>query len=269
MKFLINKDFEAIRCGDFVRADSSNGEFIYDTDDSEALTVSQLSEIADAQGFEIHQKKKTEFQKELNKLLEELDLPTQDTPTETEKVEEIVKRGFENDKSDDEMLIEMVTSGVSFRRAGKLFKDTVERLGLRVSLKDVKEVANEYLEDVRFSPTTYDEVEAAVADLVKNVEGATYKQARLAVRKFAKDNEIALPKPEKSRRGAIGFKNTVFEWILEHPKATIDQLGKFGESKGKDKEKIERQFGPILVLCQKFADKVAPQENATEDEAAE
>lgn len=253
-RYILNADFKVIRKGEFAIPEKE-GEFLYSTADQN-FTMGQLQSIAEMNKLHVVGKKKADYQTNLNLELEKMENVTeQNGPSQTEIAEKIIRAGIEAGKSDDEMIVEIIQSGVSFRTAGNLFKTTLEKLGIRASTKAVKETAAEILEEMEFAPETFADVEKAISEILEKVEGAEYKQAFLAIRNYAKENEIELPAKPKGKRGATGFKGKLYNWILENPEGTKEQLGEFAESLGKDAEKIIKAFFPVLQLCQKFAAK--------------
>lgn len=256
MKYLISKNFKIVRKGTHVTADESRGEWIYDTD-VDKLEAGQLQELAESNKLKPVGKKASKYRKSLHEAMETMEnVAEQNGPTQTEIVDKIVQEGHAAGKTEDDMLIQIVQAGISFRRAGKMFKETIERLGLRTSVKDVKELAQKLLAELDFKPTTYAEFEKAVdVVLEKSPEGAERGQAVAAVKAYAKSKEIELPKRPKGQRGAIGFKGDAFKWILDNPNATEADLTAYLNSKGKDPEKVLKRFVPVMELCKKFATK--------------
>lgn len=250
MKYLLTSNFKVARKGSHVTA--TGNDFIYDSE-SDELSLGQLQEIAEANKLKVVGKKKAEYQSNLNEALSKMEnVAEQNGPTQTEIVDQIVKDGHAAGKSDDDMLIEIVKAGISFRRAGKMFKETFERLGLRTSVKDVKEIAAKLLAELNWKPETYSDVEQAVSKvLAKSPEGAEKGQAIAAVKAYAKANEFELPKRPKGARGAIGFKGDAYEWILANQNATKEELAAYLESKGKNVDAYVKSLWPVVELVRK------------------
>lgn len=256
MKYLINSNFKVTRKGSHITASADAGEWIYDTEQTEQVTAAQLQEIAKANKLKAVGKKKSEYIQSLNEEIEKMStVPEQNGPTQTEIVDEIVRDGFAAGLADDDMMIKIISAGVGFKRAAKMFKDSVERQGLRTSTQDVKKTAAELLAELDFKPASYDEVEAAVEKIMKKVEGAQRGQAMVAIKAYAKENEVVLPKREKGKRGAVGFRGQFYDWVLANPTAGEDELVAFLNKEGKDPEKLVKRFLPILQLCQRFTKK--------------
>jgi len=254
MKYLLSAEFKVMRRGEFVEADTSVGEFIYDTE-GEAVSNGVAHEIADNNALTVSKKlKKEDYINALNEELSKMEVSEQNTPTESQRVLQIVKDGYDAGKNDDAILIEIVTAGISFKKAAKLFKQSVESLGLRVSTKDVVTQANEILAAIDFAPTTQADVDAAVAAITSKVEKVEAKQALAAIRKYAKTNEITLPEKPKGQRGATaghGFRNKAFDWIKANPEAKEADFVAWVAAEGKP-EPIQKRLAGIFVLVHEF-----------------
>lgn len=264
MNYLLNNNFKILRKGSHVVANEKVGEFLYD-DENTDFEIGILKEIAEANGLQCSGKKKSQYQQSLNEALKMLDVAEQNGPTETEKVEKIVQAGFDAGHDDDTMMIAIVQAGISFRRASRMFKDAVEKLGLRVGVKDVKEVARKLLAEMDFNPQSYGEIQKVAEKLVSEVEGSTAAQAMVAIKSYAKENEIALPKREKGSKKAgpsegSGFKYKVMAWILENPNFDTENMEGFksflAENERTEEKEISayvRRYVPIVKFARQFA----------------
>lgn len=258
MKYLCRQTGEVLRKGDFVKADKSVCEFIFDTESNE-ITVKTLQLIAQSNKIRVTAKTKADYLKQITEALDKMnDIAQQNEQTKTELVEQIVRDGFENGRDDDSIMIAIVHAGVSFRAAGKLFKEAVEKLGYRTSTKDVKALAQKLLAEIEFKGETADEVERAI-NLVHSQAGENVErgQAVSAVKHYAKVNEITLAMPSKAQTGAGGFRGRVYQFILDNPQATESELRVFLSKGEKDADKLLKHYSPILKLCRKFANKHA------------
>jgi hypothetical protein len=236
MKYLIKENFKAVRCGRFVVADESEGEFIYNTETAyDDLHSTSLLEIAAANGLKVNKRdKKLNIVGQINAHLMTLKLPEVNKMTDTQIVEEIVEAGVPAGKSDDEMLIEIVNQGVSFKSAGKLFKSVMLAGGYRISAAERAEKANQILADADFlNPVdddgnevelTTEHVRLMAEHLVAEIADTTEKQAMLAIRKYAKAAEVALPKAKKGRSSSGGIVNKMSDWMLLNKDCTAEEI---------------------------------------------
>lgn len=229
LNVLINKDFRAVAKGNNITAIEHQDEFLF-TAESE-FPVATLKEVAEANGFKIPSKLRTKAAQnefvfgELNELK-----IAESTMSKLEKVLEIVNAGVEAGKSDDEIRIDIIQSGVTFKEAGKLFTQAMEEAGHRISPKQRSEKIAIILEDAEFNPETAEQVTKMVAKIVEEVADTSEKQALAAVRKWAKENEIELPKAPKKSAGRASGGSIVaktLEWLLEHKDATEAEVTEF------------------------------------------
>lgn len=239
-KYLINGSFKALRTGEYVEASKNSEEFILDFSETDSLpSVATLHEVAKANELKVPKKAhKDEVVELLESHLETLKLPEVNEMTDTQKVEEIVAAGIEAGKSDDDMLVDIVNSGISFKAAGKLFKAVMEDKGLRISAKERAEQAAKILADADFGveEITDDVIAACVASIVDGVKDTNEKQALAAIRKYAKDNNIELPKVKKAATGGGrgpggGLLDAVSKFMLDNREAGEDEVKAFIESK--------------------------------------
>lgn len=255
-KFLVNSDFKVIRKGEFVKADEAIGEFIMDSESND-LAASTLREIASANKIAVPKKanNQTLTTTIAEAIMTDQNIPEQNQPTETDKATEIVKAGFDAGKNDDEIMVELVTSGISFKKAAKLFKQVAETLGARVSSKDRNAQAAELLADMEFNPATSEDVLAAAKTLSEKIKDTTEKQALTVIKKYAKDHEIELPEVQKAKRtgggGGHGFRGAAFDWIVSNPEATREQFIEFIASNEKP-EAVQNRLAGIFDLVHQF-----------------
>lgn len=260
-KFLLNADFKVIRKGAMVEADESAGEFVYVTGNELGLSSAQLQEIAKANNIAVGSKaKKDELTTKIDEaLMTDETIATQEQPTESQRVEEIVRAGYEANKKDDDIMIDIVTAGISFRKAGKLFKQATEKLGLRVSAKDRNEKVAEILAGLEFHPESEEDVKAAIKAVVDGVDDTDEKQALASIRRYAKQNGIELPKVEKvkgAKKGAAGgggFRSKALQWIVDNPEATVEEYTAWIASNEKP-EAIQKRFADIFKTAHALAD---------------
>ncbi len=255
MKFLINQEFKVLRRGDYVVADESVGEFIYDTEGT-PLHNGTAQEVAEANGFKISKKlSKADYTTKLNEELLAMNAPEQNTPTESQRVEEIVKAGYDAGKNDDAIMVDLVQSGISFKKVSKMFKAAVESLGLRVSNKDVATQASEILAAMDFDPKTGADVKAAVEAITAKIEKADPKQALAAVRKYAKANGFELPKAPKGEKRvagvAGGFRGKFVTWVMSNPTATLEECKEWLAAQEKP-EALQKRFASWFEIIHAF-----------------
>lgn len=260
LNVLINKDFRAVAKGNNITAIEHQDEFLF-TPESE-FQIATLKEIAEVNGFKIPSNLRTKALQndfvfgELNKLN-----IAESTMSKLEKVLEIVNAGVEAGKTDDEIRIDIIQSGFTFKEAGKLFTQAMEEAGHRISPKQRVEKIVEILEEAEFNPETSDQLSEMISRICEEVADTSEKQALAAVRKWAKENEIELPKaPKKSAGRAAGgsIVSKTLEWVLEHKDATeAEILEHIATLKEGITEPQAKKYSTTVVQALEFARKFA------------
>ena len=252
MKYLINSDFEVLRKGEYVEANENAGEFILDTEVDEP-TGAVIEGIAEANHLPItHSAKVAAKRERLFNQLAEMPLSEVNEMTDSAKVKAIVSAGVEAGKSDNDMLVEIVNSGVSFKAATKLFKQAMEEGGYRINAKKRAELAAEILAKNDFAPATYDEVKEMAEHIIKEVPDTTNAQALAAIRKYAKENSIELPKPEKKGGGrsrSNSMRGRAYTWMVNNYNASDADLKKFIMEENEKPENVYRYFLGIFNVA--------------------
>ncbi len=247
MKFLINKNFKAVFTGEFVQAKSED-EFVFDTESSN-LTVGQLNEIASSNNIKITETKKAKVVEQLASGLEKLKLREVTQMSENQIAEEIIIAAHEADKTENETLVELVTAGIQFKHAAKLYNSVRIELGLAVSAADRKKQIADYLATNRPEFKDYEEMLSCVSSLQDTVPGLTTAQAVSGVKKFCKENQIELPKkPRGAGKPKGGLRAQIMEYIIANPESNAAQLEDFVTAKGKD-AKIAKRYVPMLEVA--------------------
>jgi len=235
--YLVDGNFKVVLKGEIV-SPRNDEEFVIDESKPTLHKIATYKEVAEANGIQVSGKKLQSIFESLLTGLNNLKVKTMTEEVEKNEAEEImmakctdiIKAAFaEGDVDENEVLVQIVNSGVSFRNAQKVYKQITEDLGLRVSAKDRYEQVVDLLGD----SATFDEysdVEGAVQLITKKVGDTSAPQAMAALRKFAKENEIELPKKPKGSKGdgkPRGFKAVAYAWIMDNKDCTKDELSAF------------------------------------------
>ena len=186
------------------------GEFAL-TAESE-FSLATLREIAVANNVKIpgSLKKKTDITVFLFEELSKLKI-VEKKMSKLEGVIEIVNTGVEAGKSDDEMIIEIIQSGVKFKEANALFTKAMEQAGHRISPKERTAKIVEILEEAEFNPETVADLEAMVKRICEGdedeeaVADTSEKQAMAAIRKISRLDWISFSEtpPSLAQRSYI------------------------------------------------------------------
>jgi len=271
-KFLIDSNFKLTRKGEFVVADEEAGEFILDTE-SVDYSAATLKEVATKNKIKIPSKANKEdivsiLEDKLNLIKK---VPEVNKMTDTQIAEEIIEAGHET-KTDDEMLVQIVNAGVSFKNAAKLFKTVMEAKGYRIAAKDRATAAAKILDEAGFDPKKWDDVDKAAANLVREVADTNTKQAMNLLKKYAKTNNIELPKKEKSEKAPGGFRGKLLDFVATNALSATDKdIVKWIEDQEKDEpQKVFDRSALVINAIRKAADLVAnpPEVESSEAEAS-
>lgn len=253
---VIDSDFKIIEISKNAVAIESKGQYSFEVESIDELRAATILEICKSNGAEVSSRsKKAELIDVLKKLIKQLEHEKMSDEMTTQKVEAIVEAGVKAEKTDEEMMIEIIQLGVKFKAAGKMFQDVMQEKGYRVTAKLRKEKALEILEGENFDPESYEDLVQMVERLVDEVPDTVTSQANSIIRSYAKDHDVILPKPPK---GATGIRAKAFAWIVENPSATVEALRDFiaTTKEGLEDERIEkyvRSYQPTLEVANKIA----------------
>lgn len=232
MKYLINASFKALRFGEFVKADESAEEFIFDSESCEDISVATLLEIGKKNGAKLKKEKKDDVVEKLVEHLTSLGLPEMSEKTDTQIVEEIVKAGVDAGKDDEEILQDIALTGkIKFKLINRLFTQVMTANGYRITSKERKAQGREMLVDAEFSPETYDEVEAMLEKMSETIPDTTTSQAFGVIKAYAKEFEILIPRPPKKVKGSLRAR--AMDWMVKNPEASKEDLSTWIEEVAK------------------------------------
>lgn len=233
MNIIIDSNFKARFKGQNLTAAEHDGEFVFS--ENSDFSISTLKEIAKANGFEIPSKelrKKANAHEFVFNTLNTSENIVEAKMSNLDQVKEIVNVGVSEGKSDDEIKIAIVQSGISFKDAQKFFQQAMEECGHRISPKARFAKICDVLDEMEFNPDTPDEVSAVAEKLAEQIDDTSEKQALAAMRKWAKENEIELPKPAKKAGGAGrgaggGLIQKGLDWLVENKDADAEAITNF------------------------------------------
>lgn len=240
MQALINGNFKILYKGDQLIANEDKDEFILDTECCD-YSRATLIEIAKANDILLKKEDQSKMLKNLEIKINNLKHIEEKKMTEVTVFENIVVDGFAAEKSDDEIMIQMVEEGASFREASRLFNRIVEDKGLRISAKKRKEAIQEKLEEAEFAAEDYAAVEAMAAKIADELPDTTEKQVIASIRKYCKELEIEFPKAPKKAKG--GLLQRFLKVAVENPMVTDEELTDWlAENSNKDQADVEKWF---------------------------
>jgi len=257
MLYLVDGNFKATFRGPFVRVQMDD-QFIFDTEIALSkkgtdLTVGQLVEFASANNIEINSTKKSDVVAELCDGLSNLKIREINEMTDSQKAEQIIIKAEEDGLGEEATLLALVNGGVPFKKANKLYTQVRVQLGLEVSASDRKTQINDYLAKKGLKPKEYADTLAIVASLQGVVPGLTSSQALSGINKFAKENQIEMPKkPKAVKKARGGFKTQLQNWIVSNASATQAELEDF-IAQNKKPESMAKRYSAMLEVANRVA----------------
>ena len=141
------------------------------------------------------------------------------------------------------MIVEIVQSGVAYRKALKTFDAAMLHLGFvtkPMKTADRNEAVGKMMAEAEFKPESYQEIQDAANHVEKTLEGVTQAQAVSSIRKWLKENEIEIPKkPKKAKEaGSSGIKKHI-DWMF-------DNAGQGDAFLDRHFRQFRRQFRPAV-----------------------
>jgi hypothetical protein len=158
---------------------------------------------------------------------------------EFQKARAIIEPLARDGKSEEDMLVAMIREGFLAKKSFKLIRMSLEDLGKLLSTKDRNTQVSEILLKNDFAPEEYSDLKDCIAFLTSELECTDEKQALKAVKKFAKENKIELPKaPKGSRSSGKSFRSRALRFMVEHANEDVKVFVKFLE----DEERTQTQI---------------------------
>lgn len=256
MNILLNGQYKAIRVGQYVEANEESGEFILDTENC-SLSKTVLVEICNKNKIQFSKKAtQPDLVESIQEGVEGMDLPVSDTKPDSLKVREVVEalieKGKDIEADEDDFLMAIIDSGVKFKYALKLFKQVCIDLGVAVTSKDRNELSRKILVGAGFEPNEYSEVSEMIDRIVKEVPATDSAQAYAQIRKYAKEMDIVLPKPDK-KAAAGGFSAKIYEFMVKNPLSTKNEFTAWVVEDNEKDEKLAEKYWKIFEIGQKIA----------------
>jgi transcriptional regulator with AAA-type ATPase domain len=166
------------------------------------------------------------------------------------------------DEGGDEeaMSIALIKSGVKASRLGAMLKLVLEAKGLAKSAKDRFAEASELLVnwDFKGNVSEWKDVEEAAVSISEEVDETTKIQALAAIRKFAKANEIELPKKPKGAGGSrTSIDDLFFDWAVNNQDAGEAEINNFLATQNITEKQLPKYVSAYMAritFARKFAE---------------
>jgi hypothetical protein len=160
---------------------------------------------------------------------------------EFQKAKTILEPLARDGKSEEDMLVKLIQEGFLSKKAFKLVRSCLEDLGVKMSTKDRCTQTAEILLKNGFAPKDWSEVQDCCTFITKELEATSEKQAMVAIKRFAKDNAIDLPKRPKGRGQGNSFRAKMHKFMVEHANEGPEVLVEFLNAEGKSQSTINTQ----------------------------
>lgn len=142
-------------------------------------------------------------------------------------LETVIREAFDaahnSGKEEDEVKLEMISAGATFKNVTRLFNQFMVDSGLAVSKEEKDQILARVLEGAELSTEAV--FNAKVAELMAELTGSTDKSAAALIRAYAKKNGIEAFKKAKGSTGEAktGFAAKFYDWLLANPTSTVDE----------------------------------------------
>lgn len=133
--------------------------------------------------------------------------------------------GFDNNKTDNEIKLDMIQAGASFSSVTRQFNQLMIDTGRAMAKKDRDEIVNSTLIDCE-GLETEEGFDGAVESLIDQITGATEKSAAALIRSWAKRNEVEVYKKPKGV-AKVGFASKFYDALRSNPEMTADEATAF------------------------------------------
>lgn len=263
MNILLTSNSKILRYGEFVIADTEEGEAIFNTSDDEP-SKKFLRDICEANGLRVKSKANIEsliedietYVNDSKKIAEQKEpSPTQQKETWVKEYSDRIVEKFESGKSQDVCCAFLVGNGIPFSKAGAVYKIIITEAGLVVNMTEVKAKIKTWLtetvdEDEGFED--WDEVQETIDDGVKELK-LDAKVISSALKSWAKANEIQIPKKVKAKKDSwqIRMRKAIAANVDMTDAEILEEL----EGMSKDDTKLKtyaslRDFAKLVVEAQ-------------------
>jgi hypothetical protein len=146
--------------------------------------------------------------------------------TET-KIREAFDAAHAAGKEEDEVKLDMIGAGATFKNVTRLFNQFSVDAGLTVSKEEKDQIINQVLSGADLS--TEESFNAKVAELQASLQGSTDKSAAALVRAYAKKNGLEVFKKAKGAAGEskTGFAAKFYDWLAANPTSSVEEATAF------------------------------------------
>ena len=184
---------------------------------------------------------------------------------EVSELEVAIRAAFDesvsDDQSEDDIKLEMITAGATFKNVTRLYNQFMIDAGLAISKADRAEIVESTLEGLDLA--SEEDFQSAVAAVMSAVAGTNEKSAGGLVRSYGKKNYVEVyvkPKGESSPR--TGLISNLYDQIVSNPMQTDEELTAYVMKTAEEKDStnfsnhLSSHLG-VLKLARRVAEKYA------------
>lgn len=191
---------------------------------------------------------------------EVVDQTEEEVATEDEGPDEIEQAfidGMDEGKSEDDIMLDMIGAGATFKTVKTLFNKYMVDGGYANSRAEKAEIVDTTLEGMDLS--TEEGFSAAVEALVGNLKGVNEKSAAGSVRQYAKKNELeCFKKPKGAGAGRSGVTSKFHDFLVENTPVSAEDVSAWIEENGSENTKRHAShYQGLAKLCNRIAEKAA------------
>lgn len=182
-------------------------------------------------------------------------------------IREAFDAGIAANHSEDQIKIEMIQAGSTFKSVAKEYQEFLVEAGLVASKEDKEKTIEEALGE--FDVSTEDGFNDAVTFVTTNLKGVDEKSAagsiRYACRKAEKPCYV---KPKAESTGRVGFKRQFYDMLVENPTMTKEEADEIlnGDGVSENVRKHAAAYHAVRKLANAIATGIPSDESDDSDE---
>lgn len=139
-------------------------------------------------------------------------------------VEQLIRNAFDAShaagKEEDEIKLDMISAGATFKNVTRLFNTFAVDAGLAVSKEEKDQILLTVLNGADLS--TEDGFNAKVTELMAALAGTTDKSAAALIRAYGKKVGVDVFKKAKGTgESKVGFASKFYDWLVANPTSTV------------------------------------------------
>lgn len=179
--------------------------------------------------------------------------------TEENKIPDEIRDAFQKAKAEendeDLIKIEMITAGAKFKQVTRMFNDLMIEFGFSVSKKEKADIAKTSCEGIDIaSKEGFDE---AVIKMASASEKVNNRIAAIAIRAFAKKENIDVYKVPKGDGTRTTFMSEFYDALIENPCMTEKEVHDIIVEKGTPNTlRLEKTYQKTRIAFNKLVDRL-------------